>query len=245
MHRFFALPQNIKGDVVILSSQEAHHMQKVLRLKTGDKVVVIDGSGNEFLSRIQSSNAQGASLAILEKRTGYSSTRPQLCLACAIPKGAKFHSIIEKSVELGVDRIIPLKTARTIVAPNPDRAVRRLEHWQKVAVAAAKQSGSNWLLQIERISDFKQAIIAAKNYDLALIPYLAGERKSFAEALAGSMGKSIIVFIGPEGDFTAPEIMLAKKAGCQPVSFGERVLKVDTAVFYALSCIDFARQIKR
>lgn len=244
MRRFFALPQNIKGDMVVLSPQEAHHMQKVLRLKTGNKVLVIDGRGNEFSSRIESLKDQGASLTILEKKEGHLAKRPQLCLVCALPKGAKFDLIIEKAVELGADRIIPLRTARTVVDLKTDRAVKRIDRWRRIAIAAAKQSQRNVVPQVGEILDFKRAVAGVKDYDLGLIPCLVGERKNIAGVLSDFKGKGIIVFIGPEGDFTPQEIAMAKKAGCQPVSFGERVFKVDTAVFYALSCIDFARQLE-
>jgi len=152
-----------------------------------------------------------------------------ITLACAIPKKAKIDYIIEKCTELGIDRIIPIITERTIVRFTTEKAENRHKRWQKISQEASKQCGRIKFPLIEQVLNFNKAIEKAGEYDLALIPNLEPKNKSLKDTIHGFSGKSIIAFIGPEGDFTKAEVELAKKNGCIGVSLGELVLKVDTA----------------
>jgi 16S rRNA (uracil1498-N3)-methyltransferase len=244
MHRFFAPAENIKDKIVISDKTELHHLKNVLRLKRGEEVIVFDGKGNECRSRIESLDGKEAVMEIIERKEGAGQNDLSVCLACALPKKSKFDFIVEKATELGADRIIPLKTSRTIVDLKKEREERKVRHWQEICVNASKQSQRNRMPAMEKIFTFSEALQEAKRYDLALIPCLTGERKKIEAVLRQFKGKSIMVFIGPEGDFTSDEVSRAVKAGCQPVTLGDLVLRVDSAAFYTLAVIKFVSQMR-
>ena len=148
-----------------------------------------------------------------------------------------------------MDRIIPIKTARTIVEYSPEKAKEKLKRWQAIAVEASKQCGRIKLPEIEPVTLFRDAVSKIKEYDLALIANLGvdnqdlkGIMSNFSRCsgipLKAGKGKSIIIFIGPEGDFSPREIKSAKESGCIGASLGDLILKVDTA---AISVIAFLR----
>jgi len=243
MRRFFVPPENIRDRISIKDKGEIHHLKNVLRLKSGDEVIISDGKGREYRSRINSTGSEGVVLTVIKE---IEATLPKItiCLACALPKNSKFDFLVEKATEIGVDRIIPLKTKRTIVELKGDRQEKKIKHWQEIAVNASKQSQRNTIPELGRVFNFREAVGETKKYDLALIPCLFGKRKKIEDVLMQFEGKSILVFIGPEGDFTPEEVSLAVKAGCQPVALGERVLKVDSAALYSLSVINFIARLK-
>lgn len=244
MHRFFASADNIKDKIFICDKKEIHHLKDVLRLKRNDEVIVFDGKGNEYFSRVNSLSSQEVELTVIDRKEQPDQKTYSVCLACALPKKSKFDFIVEKATELGVERIIPLKTSRTIVDLKKEREEKRLQHWREIAVNSSKQSQRKTIPTVERVFTFKEALPEVKGYDLGLIPCLSGERRKIAEVLIQFKGKSIMVFIGPEGDFSPEEVSLALKEGCQPVTLGEKVLKVDSAAFYTLAVINFIFQMK-
>jgi 16S rRNA (uracil1498-N3)-methyltransferase len=135
-----------------------------------------------------------------------------------------------------VDEIIPLVTERTVVKPDKNSYSVKIKRWQKICLEAAKQSGRQRVPEIKNILKFEEALIGAKNYDLALIPHLMGERKDLRK-LSLSGVRSAIIFIGPEGDFTSEEISLALNSKFQPVSLGKNILKTDTAAIFSIGIL--------
>ena len=227
----------IRDKIVILDPCQIHHLSSVKRLKKGDRVVVFDGESQEYECVIDSIAKNKVELSVGKIRKAVP-VKLDLTLACALPKKVKMDYIIEKTVELGVDRIIPIKTERTIVEYSPEKAKEKLKRWQAIAIEASKQCGRIKLPQIEPISEFNKVVTQAKDYKLAVIPYLGLDNKSLKEIFRDSRPASVIIFIGPEGDFSPREIKLAKENGCIGASLGDLVLKVDTA---AISVIAFSR----
>lgn len=239
MHnRFFCSKDNISKDKVIIDDpKEIHHIVNVLRLKKNDDVVIFDGEGREFLGVI--GNISKKEIEVLINKIIENKDKDYaITLACAIPKKAKFDFIVEKMTELGVDAIVPLITERSEVSFSKERMTAKVKRWRQIAINASKQSKNCFVPTIERIKPFKEFVPEIRNYDLALIPTLEGKRLSILEALESFKGKKIIVFIGPEGDFSKNEVELAKKLGSKPATLGERVLKVDTAAISAISIIN-------
>ena len=236
--RIYCPCANITRDRIIISDPgQIHHLSSVKRLKKGDRVVVFDGESQEYECVIDSIAKDKAELSVLKVRKT-ASAELTLTLACALPKKVKMDYIIEKTVELGVDRIIPIKTERTIVEYSPEKAKEKLKRWQAIAIEASKQCGRIKLPQIEPISEFNKVVTQAKDYKLAVIPYLGLDNKPLKEIFHDFRPASVIIFIGPEGDFSPREIKLAKENGCIGASLGDLVLKVDTA---AISVIAFSR----
>jgi len=251
MNKFFVPSSGVLADEIIIEDKlEVHHIRDVLRLKPGEKVAVFDENGNDYICVIVSLKER-VHLNIEKRLTATNNGGIfKLTVACAIPKKAKIDDIIDKLVQLGVDRIIPLKTERVIVKLDKHKEALRFQRWKKIALSAVKQCKRNNLAVIEPVNDFKSLIQQSSEFDLKLIPYLEGERKNLKDVLdkffrGGSIvnghknriSLQIILLIGPEGDFSPEEVKLAKAFGFIPVTLGSLVLRVDTAAIAAASFI--------
>jgi 16S rRNA (uracil1498-N3)-methyltransferase len=237
VHRLFVPVKYIcVGEIRISDKEQLDHLKNVLRLKAGEKVDVFDDKGNEYNCEVLDLGKDAVlkikTRNLLKKKAGTLFT-----IACAIPKKSKMDDIIDKLTQLGVDRIIPLETQRVIVKLDKTKKDLRLERWKKIAQNAAEQSQRSTLPRIEPVSNIKDVLSSLKDFDLGLIPTLLGERKTLRDAFVGKRPKSVLAFIGPEGDFTDEEVDLAVKAGCIPVSLGETVLRVETAAVAVASFI--------
>lgn len=238
MHSFY-LPENIRGNTVsITDAEQLHHLRKVLRLKIGEKVTIFDVEGNEYICTIAELDRQQAALHINERKPAPVS-KLKLAVACAVPKQSRMDEIVDKLTQLGVSNIIPLVTERVIIKLEGTGQIR-LERWRKIARNAAEQSHRNTLPLISAVNVLKEVLAQSKDYQMKLIPTLTGERKTLREVFAGSRPDSVLILIGPEGDFTPQEIQETLNAGFIPVSLGESVLRVDTAAIAAASYVKLA-----
>lgn len=246
MHnRFFTPPENIKDKkITIVDKKEIHHIIDVLRQGMGSKIFIFDGKGNEYAGTIQEILKEKISI-IIDKKMEIKNKPYQITLACAIPKKAKFDFIVEKATELGVDKIIPLETERTEVKIDKEKMLLKVNHWQQIAINASEQSQRSLIPQHDQVRQFNEVITEVNKYDLAIMPTLEGDRISISDVLSGFKGKSIIVFIGPEGDFSLEEVASAKKLGCKLVTLGENVLKVDTAAISVVAILNYILESKR
>jgi 16S rRNA (uracil1498-N3)-methyltransferase len=235
MHRFFI--DHIKGDkAVLLDPAQLHHIRDVLRLKINDTVIIFDGAGHEY---------NGVITAMSKKQAEFQLTPQQkqqrnniaLTIACAIPKGSHMDEIIDGLTQLGVIRIIPMRTDRVVVKLDDVKSESRLKRWQKIARSAARQCQRSDIPVIAPITDIKKVITDSQNYDLKLIPHLSGSRKLIKDVLNKIKPKNILVLIGPEGDFTLEEVELALHNDFIPVSLGNTVLRVATAAIAVASFI--------
>ncbi len=241
MHRFFLPDADLHSNIVTLTEQkEIHHLKNVLRLKEGSDVVVFNGQGIEARAVIVKIGEKNVELK-LAGRYYEPSKKVTVTLACAIPKNAKFETIIEKCTELGIDEIIPLITARTIVKLDTERAALKNKRYQTVAINASKQSVRKKIPVVCPIKNFKEAITPLNKDELGLIPCLFGQRKTLAETLTSHKAQKtkIIFLIGPEGDFTDDEVAFATKNGFVPVTLGSTTLKVDTAAISVAAFLNF------
>ena len=218
-----------------MSAAETHHATQVLRVKPGDTVNVFDGRGHEA----QAQFGEAGRLAILQQST----TPPLPCritLAQAIPK-KNMDLIVQKATELGVAGIVPLISQRTIVQLDEDS--KKIERWREIVLEACKQSGNNWLPEIQPPQKARAFLDSPGTFDLKLIASLQPDAKplkhilSNAASIQSSKHPSILILIGPEGDFTPAELSSAKSAGCLPLSLGPLVLRAETAALYALSIL--------
>lgn len=228
MHRFFCSPQNITSqEITILDKDELHHIKDVLRLKSQDKIIVIDGEGREFTAQILKIDKSQSTLKIINKRI-YDKRDLSLSLtvACALPKKSKINFIVEKLTELGVEKIILLSTERTQIKLK--QISDKIDKLKRVSIEALKQSQAKFLPKIEFMK-FADLLKIKGDFDLALLPNLGKGTVSFRSVLDKFTKKNILVAVGPEGDFSKNEIGLAKQAGFIPVSLGDTILKVDTA----------------
>ena len=239
MNRFYIPSSCISSkEAKIQDIQQIHYIRDVLRFNEGDEVVIFTGSGDESRAVIQKISPLGIELRITGRKSR-KSMKMHFTVACAIPKKSKFDDIVDKLTQLGVERIIPLKTERMIVRLDKEKADARLVRWQKIALSASQQSKRNILPVVDKITDIREVIADSGGFDLKLITTLIGKRKTIKQALGSAKFNNILVMIGPEGDFNGKETALAKRNGFIPVSLGEFVLRVETAALTAASIINF------
>ncbi len=241
MHRLYCPSQNISGTKITVSDKnEIHHLKDVLRIKEKEEVIVFDAGGNEYICSVERLSDK-VTLHIKERRLSANREQPQIkiSIACAIPKKSQMDNIVDKLTQLGVDRIIPLETERVIVRLDRQKKILRQERWKKIALASAKQSQRRILTTIEPVKNIEEVLSQVNDYDLKLIPTLAGRRKILKDVFAKNKAKNILVLIGPEGDFSPREIDLASKFGCIPISLGNAVLRVETAAVAVASFLRF------
>ncbi|MFH0827317.1 MAG: RsmE family RNA methyltransferase [Candidatus Omnitrophota bacterium] len=222
---------------MLSDKNKVHHIRNVLRMKKDDPLIIFDKTGCQYLCEIEGLSEEQVILRVREKREKGAPEGLRLSVACAIPKKTRMDDIIDKLTQMGVARIIPLKTKHTVVKFDKRKEALRQERWNKIALSASEQSKRNSLPLVDPVRNFREFILQARNFDLKLIPTLKGERLSLQRALRGKRSKNILVAIGPEGDFSDDEVALARRMGFVPVSLGERVLRVDTAVLAITSFI--------
>ncbi len=238
MHKLFVLAENILNDqITVLHPDQVHHFKDVLRLNLREPVSAVDERGMEYACFVRELLPDKIILQIKEKRRAEKKNKTKVTVACAIPKQAKMDEIIDKLTQLGVDTIIPLETERVIIKLDAAKRAARLKRWEKIAQSASGQSKRNDFPAVLPMQAIQDVLNSAAGYDLKLIPTLEGARKRLKEVFKSGAPKSVLVFIGPEGDFTPEEIDLAVKAGCIPVTLGDLVLRVDTAAVAVASFI--------
>ncbi|MEY2479606.1 MAG: rRNA (uracil1498-N3)-methyltransferase [Verrucomicrobiota bacterium] len=264
MHRFYISPNEWNPDALVLREAEAHHARDVLRLKGGDKVVVFNGQGREITAEIVDLSRDEIRLRKLHE----AQTPPLPCritLGQAVPKGKNMDLIVQKAVEIGAAEIAPLISQRTIVDLDEKEAAQKQTKWQTIALEAAKQCGQNWLPQIHAprkidkfFSDLNSvaAVYDRRNKEssdahrgllqqLRLIGSLQSDAQHLKKILTeyreqhGERPASVLVLVGPEGDFTPAELALARSHGCRPITLGPIILRVETAAIYCLSVLSY------
>lgn len=246
MHSCYIEPDKWHVANIEISSQEEHHLLDVCRAKPGEEVRFFNGIGDSMTVRIKriypkkTASRNRVEFDVLTT-AGTAPKASGLTLFQAIPKGDNLFWIIQKSTELGVARIVPMLTDRVIKRPF-DKDRHFSDRLRKTAIEAAKQSGSNYIPEITEIMDVEKSLgyIKKNDYDVVFFGAIGIGAKCFKEAvkcLAGGTIRNIALLIGPEGDFTGEEIHLISASGAIPVSFGETILKVETASFYGISIL--------
>jgi 16S rRNA (uracil1498-N3)-methyltransferase len=247
MHRFYLPPERCAGEMLRLDGREAHHALNVLRLKHGELVAVLDGIGNEFMCTVKDASRNAVTLSVSLKN--FVPAPPcAITLLQAVPKGKIIESIIQKSVELGARRIVPILSERVVTQLDNEDVENKRDKWQNVAIEAIKQCGAAWLPKVEAPVTIEQFITRKEKFDLSLVGSLQKERRHPREILREFEAKqkqlpqSVGVWIGPEGDFSLEELRAIRNSGALPISLGNLVLRVETAAIYCLSILNYELQ---
>ena len=244
MHRFYLPPEECGTDLLFLGGSEAHHALRVLRIRSGEPVKVLDGAGRELICRVESTGRDRLELAVVE-RHGHPPPPAEITLVQAIPKGKIIESIIQKATELGAARIVPLLTQRVATHIDASGGDRKAGKWQTVAIEAIKQCGAPWLPRVLAPVTPAEYLVLQEPIELALIASLQpGSQHPRAvlnafHAAHSRPPRSLAVWIGPEGDFSAEEIALIQDSGACPITLGPLVLRVETAAVYCLSILNY------
>ncbi len=221
---------NIAADQVCLSGPEAHHLIHVMRAQIGAKVVLFDGTGREFLAEVVRVGRGEVQLAILAQEKVDRELTTELAIGITLPKGDRQKWLVEKLVELGVTRLVPLVTERSVARPLPSV----LERLQRTVIEASKQCGRNRLMEIAAPELWPAFIASASGVEHRWLAHPAQEKGRERGAGSGARGP-IVLAIGPEGGFTDEEVGLAADAGWQCVDLGPRILRIETAAILLVS----------
>lgn len=226
--RFF-VEMPIAGDRAELAGTEAHHLSRVMRAGVGDRVLLFDGSGSEFIARIELLKKDRVELAIVERQAVDRELARSVTLAVALPKGERQKWLLEKLVELGAARLVPLITERGVAQPV-EQALARLS---RTVIEASKQCGRNRLLAIAAPLTAAEYFASAPAADIRLLAHPTGQtlRGSIASASSPTSAPNAPLHfaVGPEGGFTDVEVSVAQAHGWQPISLGTRILRIETA----------------
>jgi 16S rRNA (uracil1498-N3)-methyltransferase len=247
MHRFFVEPAAARENVIKLSDREFHHAANVLRLKAGERVVVLDGRGAELSCTIEKMGKREAELRV-NQRHSVPRLPWSITLVQAIPKGKTMETIVQKATELGAARVIPITAERTVAHLDEERSESRIEKWRWVAIDAIKQCGSAWIPDILEPKTPAQYLASGERADLHLIATLQPDGKHpriFLREFEQEKKRkpsSLAVWVGPEGDFTPAEINAIRAAGALPITLGPLILRSETAAIYCLSVLNYELQ---
>jgi len=230
LHRFFVPDRNLR-----LSPEDAHHALKVLRLGTGDLLVAVLPGGPEVLCRLEVVGGDPGLIPLKERQPR---TEPpvKVTLFQGLPKGDKMDLVVEKAVEIGVLRVVPVVTHRSVSRADPRSSSRKVERWRRIARGAAALSGRLIIPEVTEVMSWAGAMDLVGSIPLVVMPWEAGVTGGLTEALSDAPS-SIGVFIGPEGGFEDCEVEEGRKRGLIPVGLGPRILRTETAAMAALALI--------
>jgi len=234
MDYFYCPPDNISKDTLLIGGDEFVHLTHVMRKNVGDIFFVVDGHGKAYEVRLEEIKKKTARCSILQQFSNYHEPARDVTLGVGVLKNhSKFDFLVEKVTELGVREIIPIHTERTI----PSHA--KVDRWQKLALAAMKQSGRAYLPQVKALMTLDDFLVHTKGSNLKLIAHEKIDTTTPLHNIPSTIAKSITILIGPEGGFTDLEVERAVAAGYTIVSLGERRLRTETAaiVLTALSIL--------
>ena len=237
MPRFFVDGQPENG-VLVLRGENAHHAGRVLRLRPGEAVTLCDGKGTDYDCTVETLEKDAVTCRVLGSHPADTEPEQQLTLFMALPKGDKMEFIVQKAVELGVSEIVPYLSKNCV--SRPDKTDKKVERWRKIAVEAAKQCGRGVLPAVHAVVPAAEAVRLAAQAETALFLYENEKQTGLRDALAGGVGKTVSLMVGPEGGFAPEEAAAAKDAGLVSVSLGTRILRCETAPVAALAAVLYA-----
>lgn len=241
MHRFFVDGVNTQNDSIIITGDDVNHIKNVLRLKSGDEILVGDGNGMDYQCRIEDIAQDMVTANIVDVFKNAAELPVKITLFQGMPKSDKLELIIQKAVELGAYEIVPVLTKRTVVKIDDKKAGKKIDRYNGIAESAGKQSGRGIIPEVKPFMTFKQAIDYAKTLDMNLIPYEEAKGIEYSrEVIKDIKGKkSLGIFIGPEGGFAKEEVDMAVAMGAKCITLGNRILRTETAGLAVLSIIMF------
>ncbi len=222
-----------EGDAVVLPPDAAHHVSGVLRMRAGEALILFNGRGGEYAGEIVGVDKKSVRVAVGAKHQVDRESPLAITLVQAISRGERMDYTVQKAVELGVMRIVPLLSARVTVRLDAERERKRLDHWRQIIIGACAQSGRTRVPELMPVMPFS-AWLHQQNDDLRLL--LTPAAGSMFDP-AGRSLQRIQLCVGPEGGFSEDEIRLAQTAGCLSMRLGPRILRTETAPVAALSIL--------
>lgn len=231
---WFFKDEEINGTCLI-TGEDAKHIEKSLRMRIGEELTLVTPSLQEHLCRITSFQPEGVEVEVVSTKPCDREADVEVTLYQSLTKGDKMDMIVQKSVELGVSRIVPVLTIRCVSRPDEKSIKKKIERWQKIALGAAQQSCRGIVPLVDDVMSFEEALKDSIQKDASIIFYEGGGEslKTFTDKSHKSFG----IFVGCEGGFDISEVEKAKEGGVSPATLGKRILRAETAPLAALSAI--------
>ena len=239
-HRFFIDSSAVSGDTAVLGGENARHA-RVLRLSPGERVVLCDGDSRDYHCTVLKIGDDEIALSVDNVEMNASEPGVRVTLFQGLPKSDKMDRIIQKAVELGAAEIIPVQTRCSVSRINADTR-KKTARWRKIAEEAARQCGRGVLPAVGEALGFAEAVKYSSALDEAYLAYEFYQGPPLATAFEHSAGRSVGIFIGPEGGFDAEEAALATDGGLRLISLGKRILRTETAGPAAIVALMCARK---
>ncbi len=235
MHSCYVPPPQISEDTIHISESERHHLLNVLRLKTDDQVEVFDGVGNRYVASLYDTRTSPLQAKILQHQF-HPHTPPYITLFQGLPKFDKMDLIVQKTTEIGVNEIVPMICQRS----RPKSVVRekRTIRWQRIANEAAKQCKRPHFVHVLAPQGLEECLGRVDHLDLLILLWEGEKRQGLKEILRNhGEAQSVGLFVGPEGGFTDEEVELAVQNGCIPATFGDNILRTETAAIVGVASV--------
>jgi 16S rRNA (uracil1498-N3)-methyltransferase len=225
------------GRSCALPAAQAHHALSVLRMKPGDAVTLFNGDGAEYDAVIEAAAKRAVSVTVGERRAVARESGIRIELGQALSSGERMDYTIQKSVELGAAAIQPLVAARSVVRLDPERAAKRVSHWQSVVISACEQCGRNRIPPVAPVTALEAWLAQRGRPDAPVLRVLLSPSGTVRLRDLPVPGGGIVLLAGPEGGFTPGEEARARASGFTPVRLGPRVLRTETAAVAALAAM--------
>jgi 16S rRNA (uracil1498-N3)-methyltransferase len=239
MARLFVDPARLAEEIVVIAGEDHRYITRVLRLAIGDQIVLFDGIGVEADARIIRVGPRALELKVEARRGALPLERPEFTLIQALTKGDKLDVVVQKATELGVTRIIPVTSARSVPRLEAMRALGRRARWQKIAREAARQSGRADVPEVEAVTAIATALRSAGDA-FKIMMWEGARQHGLREVMPEDKPKRIVIATGPEGGFSVEEVDAARAAGFHVVGLGPRILRTETAALVTLSILGYA-----
>lgn len=239
MPRFFVENGNIMEDGIVITGDDFHHMGRTLRMKCGEAVTVCGPDGMEYDCVIREMDAQRAVLDIQSQAPSQSEPTLEVCVFQCVPKGDKMDTIVQKAVELGAVRIVPVLSRNCVVKLDEKSGAKKAERWQRIAREAAGQCGRGRIPVVERPVSFMQALELMQDYACPVIFYEQERDCSLRQVLTEKLTQ-LAFLVGSEGGFTPQEAEQAAQRGICTVSLGRRILRTETVAGAVLAVAMYA-----
>ncbi|MBQ3181768.1 MAG: 16S rRNA (uracil(1498)-N(3))-methyltransferase [Clostridia bacterium] len=238
MPKFFINKEDIKNKKITITGPDAVHISKVLRTEVGEILTLCDGDGTDFKAKVCTCSKDEVLLDILESYACLSEPKVSVTLFQGLPKQGKMDYIIEKCTELGISRIVPVATARSVVKISDKKSEeKKLERWRKIASESVKQCGRGKIPEICDVLSLSESIELSKDLDLVIAAYECENETSLKSVLSAHSPDSVGIFIGPEGGLDDKEVEMFLDAGIKTVTLGKRILRTETAGHTVLTAV--------
>ncbi len=240
MYHFFIERNAIDKETVTITGKDVNHIKNVLRMKKGEEFTVsVKESAGEYKCALREYTDDSVICDILSLNETGNELPSKIYLFQGLPKSDKMELIIQKAVELGAFKIIPVEMKRSVMKLDSRKAPDKIKRWQAISEAAAKQSKRSIIPEISMPVSFKEALSEASSLTHKLVPYECAEGIAHTKEVMNKInpGDSVAIFIGPEGGFDEGEIELAKSSGFEIITLGKRILRTETAGMVVLSIL--------